>query len=107
MLNYILSDFKLAMMDALLASKVITSFSSNWITLLLLCTIAPLVLCCDRFNRGSRHANKRDPVNLVTVDYDMTLHWRINLVLKRNLAERMCTKEMYRHAQQLQDCINT
>ena len=44
--------------------------------LLLLCTSAPLVLCCDRFDRGSRQA-KRDPVDLVTQDYDITLHWRI------------------------------
>ena len=49
------------------ASKVITSYSSNWIMLLLLCTRAQLILCCDRFVRGSRLA-KRDPEDLVTVD---------------------------------------
>ena len=59
-----------------LASEVIMSYSSNWIMLLLLCTSAPLVLCCDRFDRGSRQV-KRDPVDLVTEDYDITLRWRI------------------------------
>ena len=58
------------------ASELITSYSSNWIRLLLLCTIAPLVLCCDRFDRGSRQV-KRDPVDLVTVDYDVTLRYWI------------------------------
>ena len=52
----------------LFASEVITSYSGNWTTLLLLCTSAPLVLRCDRFNRGSRQV-KHDPVNLVTEDY--------------------------------------
>ena len=37
---------------------------------------AQLVLCCDRFDRGSRQV-KRDQVDLLTVDYDMTLRWRI------------------------------
>ena len=36
------------------ASEVIMSCHSNWIMLLLLCTSAPLVLCCDRFDLGSR-----------------------------------------------------
>ena len=44
--------------------------------LLLLCTSAPLVLHCDRFNCGSRQV-KLDPVDLVTVDYDITLRWQI------------------------------
>ena len=58
-------------------SEVITPYSSNWITLLLLlCTSAPLVLCCDWFDCGSRQV-KRDPVDLVTVNYDIKLHWRI------------------------------
>ena len=35
------------------------------------CCYAPLVLCCDQFDRGSRQV-KRDPVNLVTGDYDNT-----------------------------------
>ena len=44
---------------------MINSFSSNWFTLLLLCTSAPLVLYCDRFDRGSRQV-KRKPVDMVT-----------------------------------------
>ena len=44
--------------------------------LLLLCTSTPLVLCCDRCDCGSRQI-KRDLVDLVTVDYDITLHWRL------------------------------
>ena len=36
------------------SSEVLTSYSSNWFTLLLLCTSASLVLYCDRFDRGSR-----------------------------------------------------
>ena len=63
------------------ASKVITSYSSNWIMLLLLCTSAPLVLCCDQFDHGSRQV-KGDPVDLLTVNYDInvkfvTLRWPI------------------------------
>ena len=65
--------------SALFASELITSYSSNWIRLLLLCTIAPLVLCCDRFDRGSRQV-KRDPVDLVTVDYAVTLRYWISRV---------------------------
>ena len=34
------------------------TYSCNWIMLLLLCTSAALVLCCDRFNRGSRQVLK-------------------------------------------------
>ena len=55
---------------------------SNWITLLLLCTSAPLVLCCDWFDRGSRQV-KRDPADLVTEDYDLTLRWRIAVNLQK------------------------
>ena len=40
------------------------SYSSNWITLLLLCISAPLALCCDWFECGSRQV-KRDLVDLV------------------------------------------
>ena len=58
------------------SSEMIMSYSSNWITLLLLCTGTPLVLCCDRCDCGSRQI-KRDLVDLVTVDYDITLHWRL------------------------------
>ena len=53
-----------------------TSYSSNWITLLLLYISAPLVLCCDRFDRGSRQV-KRDLVDMVTEDYYIALRWRI------------------------------
>ena len=55
------------------------SYNGNWITLLLLCTSAALVLCCDWFDRGSRQV-MRDPVELVTVDYDITLHWQIGAI---------------------------
>ena len=57
-------------------SELIMSYSSNWITLLLLCTSTPLVSCCDRFDHGSRQVT-RDPVELVPVDYDITLHCQI------------------------------
>ena len=53
------------------ANKV-TSYSSNWITLLLLCTSAPLVLCCDRFDRCSTRV-KHEPVDLIKEDYDVSL----------------------------------
>ena len=55
-----------------------TSYSSNWFTLLLLhvCTSTPLVLCCDQFDRGSRQV-KQEPIDLVTDDYDVTLCQRI------------------------------
>ena len=52
----------------LFTDKVITSFSSNWFTLLLICTSASLVLCCDWFNCGSREV-KRESVDLATEDY--------------------------------------
>ena len=45
---------------------------SNWFTLLLLYNSAPLVLCCDRFDHGSSQV-KREPVELVTEDYDVSL----------------------------------
>ena len=48
-------------------------------TLLLLCTSAPLDLCCDRFDRGSGQG-KREPVDLVTEDYDVPLCQRIPLL---------------------------
>ena len=48
---------------AIFDSEVITSYSSNWIMPLLLCTSAPLVLCCGQFDRGSRQV-KRDRVDL-------------------------------------------
>ena len=54
------------------ASKVMMSHSSNWFTLLILCISAPLVLCCDQFDRGSRQV-KREPVDLIMEDYDITL----------------------------------
>ena len=54
------------------AGKVMTSYSSNWFTLLLLCTSAPLVLCCDRFDHGSRQ-EKCELVDLVMEDYDVSL----------------------------------
>ena len=47
-----------------------------WFTLLLLCTSAPLVLYCDRFDRGSRQV-KREPVDLLMEDYDVSLSQRV------------------------------
>ena len=49
------------------ASKVIASYSGNWITLLFYATVPPLVLCCGRFDSGSSRV-KRDSVDMVTVD---------------------------------------
>ena len=46
----------------------------NWFTLMLLCTGAPLVLCCDWFDCGSRQV-KCELVDLVTEDYDVS-HWQ-------------------------------
>ena len=51
-----------------------TSYSSNWITLLLACTSILLVLCCDWFNHGPRQ-EKHDLVDLVIVDYNATLKY--------------------------------
>ena len=45
--------------------------------LMLPCTSVQLVLCCDQFDHGSRH-EKHDPVDLVIVDYDATLWYRID-----------------------------
>ena len=64
------------MLSELFASEVITSFNSTGSRKLLPCTSVPLALCCDRVNHGSRQV-KRDPVDLVTEDYDLTLRWRI------------------------------
>ena len=58
--------------------QLINSFSSNWFTLLLLCTSAPLVLYCDRFDRGSRQV-KREPVDMVTENYDVSLCQRVGI----------------------------
>ena len=58
--------------------QMINSFSSNWFTLLLLCTSAPLVLYCDRFDRGSRQV-KREPVDLLMEDYDVSLFQRVGI----------------------------
>ena len=49
------------------------SCSTNCITLMMLCTRTPLVLCCDQFDRGSNQV-KRDLVDLAIVGY-MTLHF--------------------------------
>ena len=64
--------------QSLFASVVITSYSNTWIMLLLLCTSGLLVLCCDRFNHGSRGV-KRDSLDLVMEDHDImiSLCWRI------------------------------
>ena len=67
---------------ALFASKVITSsYSSNWIMLLLLPIRAPLIMCCDWFDRGSRQV-KHDLVDLVTEDLydDIILRWQIYII---------------------------
>ena len=61
----------------LLAGKVITSYSSHWFMQLLLCASAPLVLCCDQFDRGSKQV-KRESVDLVRDDYDVSLCQRID-----------------------------
>ena len=58
--------------------QLINSFSSNWFTLLLLCTSAPLVLYCDRFDLGSRQV-KREPVDRVTEDYDVSFCQRVGI----------------------------
>ena len=58
--------------------QLINSFSSNCFTLLLLCTSGPLVLYCGQFDRGSRQVN-REPVDLVTEDYDVSLCQRVGI----------------------------
>ena len=55
--------------------------TSNWITLLLPCTIIPLVYCCDQFNHGSR-LEIHDPIDPFTVDYDATLTGSFILALR-------------------------
>ena len=65
------------------AGKVMTSYSSDWFTLLLLCASAPLDLCCDQFDRDSGQV-KREPVDLVTVDYDVSLCQRIGTAIPNN-----------------------
>ena len=37
-------------------------------------TRAPLVLCCEQFDRGSRQV-KCDPVDVVTEDYGITFQY--------------------------------
>ena len=64
------------MKNKIYVGKVITSYSSNWFTLLLLCTIAPLDLCGDQFDHGSRQV-KREPADLATEDHDESLCQRI------------------------------
>ena len=49
------------------AGKVMTSYISNWFTLLLLCTSIPLVLCNDWFDRGSRQGIDKWPVDCATL----------------------------------------
>ena len=52
-------------------------YSSNWFTLMLLCTSGPLVLCGDRFDHGLRKVQS-ELVDLATEDYDVSLCQRIN-----------------------------
>ena len=54
------------------------SYSSNWLMQLLLFTSAPLVLCCDRLDCGSRQV-KREPADLVMEDYDVLGNMNIHL----------------------------
>ena len=61
---------------SLFAGKVMMSCNGNWFTLLLLCTSAPLVLYCDRFDYGSSQV-KLEPIALVMEDYDVSLCQRI------------------------------
>ena len=70
----------------LFASKVIKSHSSNCIAQLLLCTSASLVMCCDRFDLGSRQV-KCDSVDLVTEDYDITLCWQIDSCISKYMMD--------------------
>ena len=56
-----------------------TAYRSNWFTLLLLRTNAPLVLCCDQFDRGSRQV-KRELLDLAMEDYDVSLCLSANIV---------------------------
>ena len=70
--------------DFVFAGKVMTSYSSNWFMLLLVCPSDPLLLCGDQFDRGSRQV-KREPVDLATEDYDVSLCQRISLNLNMKL----------------------
>ena len=45
--------------------------------------VTPLALCCDWFDCGSRQA-KCDQVDLVTVDYDITICWQKDILGKIN-----------------------
>ena len=75
--KHFINYFRFERLCNVFAGKVMMSYSSNWFTLLLLCTSAPLVLCCDRFDSGSKQV-KREPVDLVTPeDYDVSLCQRI------------------------------
>ena len=72
----------------------------KWFSLLLLCTSAPLVLCCDRFDRGSRQV-KHEPVDLVTEDYNVSLCQRIGLPklmrMLSNYSDNEIKAASYRH----------
>ena len=54
-----------------------TSYSSNWFTLLFLCPSAPLILCGDRFDCGSRQV-KCEPVDLAVENFDVLL-WDVSI----------------------------
>ena len=73
----------------LFASEVIMSYSSNWITLLLLCTRAPLVLRCDRFDRGFKtgKAVKKMTEGIATA------HW----LLYKTVHARCVTAQLSEH----------
>ena len=64
--------FDLAPYIWLFAGKVMKSYSSKWFTPLFLCISAPLVLCRDWFDHGSRQV-KHEPVVLITENYDISL----------------------------------
>ena len=66
------------------------SYSSNWFTLLLLCTSALLVLCCHPFGPGSRQV-KCKLVDLVTEDYDVSLCQQINKCYKEFFTVKLLT----------------
>ena len=54
------------------ADRIMTSYSTNWFTLLLLCTSTPLIFCSDQFDRGSRQV-KREPFDLATLLANFTI----------------------------------
>ena len=69
---------------------MMTNLSTDFLckfTLLLLCTSAPLVLCCDRFDHGSRQV-RREPVDLVMMDYDTSLCQQISV-------NNICPSDLY------------